>query len=79
MTKSSFSQQLRRKKVLTSNRLDSKIFDNNNKSYGKGVLKIEDVFSMSGLLYPTDELDEDQEGCFHWWLNSPSSSSRMEQ
>jgi len=45
-----------KQQVLTSNRFYSKMFDNNNKSFGKGLLKIEDVFSKSGLLYPTDEL-----------------------
>jgi speckle-type POZ protein len=45
-----------KKEVLTSNRFYDKMFDNDNKNFGKGLLKIEDVFSNSGLLHPTDEL-----------------------
>lgn len=42
--------------VLTSNKFHAKMFDNDNKSYGIGLLKLEDVFSKGGLLHPTDEL-----------------------
>ena len=45
-----------KQQVLTSYSFDCKMFDSNNKSYGKGLLKVEDVFSKSGLLFPTDEL-----------------------